>query len=188
MKEIIIGSTINLKDYEINFVLPKELENSIKESTILITIMFANNETGVVHPIKELGRFANENNVIFMTDATQAVGKIPIDVSDCGVDILTFSAHKMYGPKGIGAIYVKENKKKYLTPQITGGGHENGLRSGTLNVPSIVGFGKASKIAKENKCDLTVNTCHIVASNRSIEEIVDGFNSTGPPSNNMRLK
>ncbi|MDH4459960.1 MAG: cysteine desulfurase family protein [Flectobacillus sp.] len=127
----------------------EEVKEKIKDTTILICLMFANNETGVVHPIKELGKFANENNVIFMTDATQAVGKIPIDVSDCGVDILTFSAHKMYGPKGIGAIYVKENKKKYLTPQITGGGHENGLRSGTLNVPSIVGFGKASKIAKE---------------------------------------
>ena len=118
------------KDGSINL---KEIQEKIKHTTILICLMFANNETGVVHPIKEIGELAKTKNTIFMTDATQAVGKTHIDVSDCGVDILTFSAHKMYGPKGIGAIYVKKNVQKYLTTQITGGGHENGLRSGTLS-------------------------------------------------------
>lgn len=132
----------------------KELEREIKESTILICLMYANNETGVIHPFEEIGELCKENEILFMSDATQAVGKIAIDVKNSPIDILTFSAHKMYGPKGIGAVFVKKDIKISITPQITGGGHENGMRSGTLNVPAIVGFGKAAENAlKELESD-----------------------------------
>src|SRR5690606_11150075 len=113
-----------------------ELEQAIRPDTILVSVMYINNETGVIQPIKEIAKLAQEKGALFMTDATQAVGKIEIDVDDLGVDLLCFSGHKMYAPKGIGALYVK-NKTK-LTPQIHGGGHEQGLRSGTLNVPGII--------------------------------------------------
>ena len=113
--------------------------------------MTVNNEVGVVQDIKEIGRIARENGVLFHTDAVQAVGKIPFDVQEMNVDIASLSAHKMYGPKGIGAIYVRRrNPRVLLSPLIDGGGHERGMRSGTLNVPGIVGFGKAAEIAKED--------------------------------------
>ncbi|MFW5659661.1 MAG: IscS subfamily cysteine desulfurase [Bacteroidota bacterium] len=127
-----------------------ELREAIRPETILVSVMFANNETGVIQPIKEISQIAHENGALFMTDATQAVGKIPVDVNEYGIDLMAFTAHKMYGPKGIGALYVRRrNPRVKVTAQVTGGGHERGMRSGTLNVPGIVGFGKAAQIAKE---------------------------------------
>ena len=124
-----------------------KLEQSIRTDTILVSAMYVNNETGVIQPIKEIGILAHEKGALFMTDATQVVGKIEINVDDLGVDLLCFSGHKMYAPKGIGALFVR-NKVK-LTPQIHGGGHEQGLRSGTLNVPGIIALAKACEIANQ---------------------------------------
>ena len=125
----------------------KELEAAIKPTTILIAIMYANNEIGVVMPIKEISAIARKHGVLLFTDATQAVGKIPVDVNKDGIDLMAFTAHKMYGPKGVGALYVRrKNPRVKVTAQIDGGGHERGMRSGTLNVPGIVGFGKACEI------------------------------------------
>jgi cysteine desulfurase len=124
-----------------------ELQKAIRPDTVLVSVMYVNNETGVIQPIKEIAKLAHEKGALFITDATQAVGKIEIDVNDLGIDLLCFSAHKMYAPKGIGALYIR-NKTK-LTPQIHGGGHEQGLRSGTLNVPGIIALAKACEIASE---------------------------------------
>ncbi len=122
----------------------EELESSIKPATVLIAIMYANNETGVIQPVREISRIARKHNVIFFTDATQAIGKIPVDVNKDGIDLMAFSAHKIYGPKGAGALYVRrKNPRVKITAQMDGGGHERGMRSGTLNVTGIVGFGKA---------------------------------------------
>lgn len=128
-------------------ITPEQIEAVIQPHTVLIAVMYANNETGVVMPVQEIGAVARRHNVFFFTDATQAVGKIPVDVNRDNVDVLAMSAHKMYGPKGIGALYVRrKNPRVRLTAQIDGGGHERGLRSGTLNVPAIVGFGKAAEL------------------------------------------
>jgi len=125
-----------------------ELRNAITDKTILISIMMANNEIGVIQEIGEIGKLAKQKGVIFHTDASQAAGKIEIDVEKLGVDLLSLSAHKMYGPKGVGALYVrKKNPRVRLVPQMDGGGHERGMRSGTLNVPGIVGLGRACEIA-----------------------------------------
>jgi cysteine desulfurase len=125
----------------------KELEAAIKPTTILIAIMYANNEIGTVMPIKEISAIARKHGVLVFTDGTQAVGKIPVDVNKDGIDLMAFSAHKMYGPKGVGALYVRrKNPRVKVTAQMDGGGHERGMRSGTLNVPGIVGFGKACEI------------------------------------------
>ena len=127
----------------------KELEAAIKPTTILISIMYANNEIGVIQPIREISALAKKNGVLFFTDAVQAVGKIPVDVNKDGIDLMAFTAHKMYGPKGIGALYVRrKNPRVKVTAQLDGGGHERGMRSGTLNVPGIVGFGKAAELAR----------------------------------------
>ena len=129
-------------------VEPEGVRRAITERTILITIMYANNEIGTIHPIAEIGRIAKERGILFHADAVQAFGKIPCKVDDLNVDLMSMSAHKMYGPKGIGALYVRMGKPRVrLVPLIDGGGHEKGRRSGTLNVPSIVGFGKACEIA-----------------------------------------
>jgi cysteine desulfurase len=126
----------------------KDLEAAIKPNTILVSVMYANNEIGVVQPIKEIAAIAKKHGALFHTDATQAVGKIPVDVIADGIDLLSFTAHKMYGPKGVGALYVRrKNPRVKVTSQIDGGGHERGMRSGTLNVPGIVGFGKACEVA-----------------------------------------
>ncbi len=125
----------------------KELEAAIKPTTILIAIMYANNEIGVVMPMKEISAIARKHGVLLFTDGTQAVGKIPVDVNKDGIDLMAFTAHKMYGPKGVGALYVRrKNPRVKVTAQMDGGGHERGMRSGTLNVPGIVGFGKACEI------------------------------------------
>ena len=124
-----------------------ELEAAIKPNTILIAIMYANNEIGNIMPVKEISTIAKKKGIIFFSDATQAVGKINVDVNKDGIDLLAFSAHKLYGPKGIGALYIRRRGPRVkLVPQIDGGGHERGIRSGTLNVPGIVGFGKACEI------------------------------------------
>lgn len=124
-----------------------ELEAAIKPTTILIAIMYANNEIGTVNPMKEISAMARKHNILLFSDATQAVGKIPVDVNKDGIDLMAFTAHKMYGPKGVGALYVRrKNPRVKVTAQIDGGGHERGMRSGTLNVPGIVGFGKACEI------------------------------------------
>lgn len=128
----------------------QELEAAIRPDTILVSIMWANNEIGVIQPMAAIGEICTRKGVLLMSDATQAVGKILVRPSETGVHILAFSAHKMYGPKGIGALYVSQRKPRVkLAPQIHGGGHELGMRSGTLNVPAIVGFGKAAAIAQE---------------------------------------
>ncbi|MDX2047809.1 MAG: IscS subfamily cysteine desulfurase [Chitinophagaceae bacterium] len=128
-----------------------ELEKSIRPTTILISIMYANNETGVVQPVKDISAIARKHNVIFFTDATQAAGKIPIDVNKDGIDLMALSAHKLYGPKGAGALYIRrKNPRIRVTAQMDGGGHERGARSGTLNVPGIVGFGKACQLSMEH--------------------------------------
>lgn len=127
------------------------LENAIRPDTILIAIMYANNEIGTIMPMKEISAIAKKKGVLVFSDATQAVGKIPVDVNEDGIDIMAFSAHKMYGPKGVGALYVRrKNPRVKLAAQIDGGGHEKGMRSGTLNVPGIVGFGKACELARIN--------------------------------------
>ena len=145
------------KGYEVTFlgvdkdgmIDLEELKGAIREDTILITLMAANNEIGVLHPLAEIGKIAKENGVLFHTDATQAVGKVPIDVMEMGIDMMSISAHKMYGPKGIGAMYVRRRKPRVrLSPIMHGGGHERGMRSGTLNVPGIVGLGKACEICQ----------------------------------------
>ena len=127
----------------------QELENAITDKTILIAIMYGNNEIGVVQPIREISKIARKHGVLLFTDGTQAVGKIPVDVMADGIDLMAFSAHKMYGPKGVGALYVRrKNPRVKVTAQMDGGGHERGMRSGTLNVPGIVGFGKACELCK----------------------------------------
>jgi cysteine desulfurase len=125
-----------------------ELETSIKPTTILIAIMYANNEIGIIQPVKEISAIARKHGILFFTDGVQAVGKIPVHVNKDGIDLMALSAHKMYGPKGVGALYIRrKNPRVKITAQLDGGGHERGMRSGTLNVPGIVGFGKAAELA-----------------------------------------
>ncbi|HEY1849584.1 MAG TPA: IscS subfamily cysteine desulfurase [Candidatus Binataceae bacterium] len=128
---------------------PDAVRAAITDKTVLITIMYANNEIGTIHPVAEIGRIAKEKGIVFHCDAVQAVGKIPVDVDRDGIDLLSMSAHKIYGPKGVGAIYVRSKGPRVrLTPQMDGGGHERGMRSGTLNVTGIVGLGKACEISQ----------------------------------------
>ena len=146
--EKIGGQVTYLQVKEDGLIDLKELENAITDKTILITIMWGNNEIGVLQPVREISKIARKHGVLFFTDGTQAVGKIAVDVNADGIDLMAFSAHKMYGPKGVGALYVRrKNPRVKVTAQMDGGGHERGMRSGTLNVPGIVGFGKACEIA-----------------------------------------
>lgn len=127
-----------------------ELEAAMTPETILVSIMYGNNEIGVIQPIKEISAIAHKHGALFMTDAVQAVGKIPVDVNADGIDLLALSAHKIYGPKGVGALYVRRKGPRVkVTAQMDGGGHERGMRSGTLNVPGIVGLGKACELCGE---------------------------------------
>lgn len=127
----------------------QKLEEAITDKTILISVMWANNETGVIQPMKEIGDICAKHGVLFMSDATQAVGKIPLDPKATGVHLMAFTAHKMYGPKGVGALFVnRKNPRVKVTAQMDGGGHERGMRSGTMNVPGIVGFGTAAELAR----------------------------------------
>lgn len=132
----------------------KELEAAITDKTILVSIMYANNETGLIQPMKEIGEICARKGVLFMSDATQAVGKIPVNPKELGIHLMAFTGHKMYGPKGIGCLYVsRKNPRVKVTAQVDGGGHERGMRSGTLNVPGIVGFGEAARLAKLEMAD-----------------------------------
>lgn len=144
-----IGGEVTYLDVQADGLIDlKQLEAAITDKTILIAIMYGNNEIGVIQPVKEISAIARKRGVLFFTDATQAVGKIPVDVQADGIDLMAFSAHKMYGPKGVGALYVRrKNPRVKVTAQMDGGGHERGMRSGTMNVPGIVGFGKACEIA-----------------------------------------
>jgi cysteine desulfurase len=136
-----------------------DLRRAITPKTILISIMYANNEIGVLQPIAEIGKIAKQAGVLFHTDAVQAIGKIPVDVERDGIDLLSISAHKLYGPKGVGALYVRrKNPRVQLAPMIDGGGHERGLRSGTLNVPGIIGLGKACDICAKEMADESTRT------------------------------
>ncbi len=136
-----------------------ELQKLLRDDTILVAVMMANNETGVIQDCEEIGRICREKKIIFLSDTTQAVGKMRVNVDEQSLDLCTLSAHKMYGPKGIGALYVRrKNPRVSLHSQITGGGHERGLRSGTLNVPALVGFGKACELANEGGWDYGIHT------------------------------
>ena len=129
---------------------PEDVRKAITDRTVLISIMLVNNEIGVIQPVEEIGKIAKERGILFHCDATQGVGKIPVNVQSMGVDLLSYTAHKLYGPKGVGALYVRrKNPRVRLSPMMDGGGHERGMRSGTLNVPGIVGFGKACEVAME---------------------------------------
>ena len=131
-------------------VNPDEVRKAITDKTILISIMLANNEIGTINPVAEISRIAKERGILFHCDATQGVGKIPVDVEAMGIDLMSFTAHKIYGPKGVGALYVRrKNPRVRLAPMIDGGGHERGMRSGTLPVPLIVGFGKACELCEQ---------------------------------------
>ena len=141
---------------------PDQVRRAITDKTILITIMAANNEIGTIHPIAEIGRIAKEKGIVFHSDATQGVGKIPMDVEKAGIDLLSASAHKIYGPKGIGILYVRSKGPRVrLTPIIDGGGHERGLRSGTLNVPGIVGLGAACEVAGQEMEQESARLCSL---------------------------
>ena len=130
----------------------EDLKRAIDDKTILVSIMYANNEIGVLQPVAEIGKICREKGVIFHTDAVQALGKVPVDVNAMNIDALSLSGHKIYGPKGVGALYVRRrNPRVQISEQINGGGHERGMRSGTLNVPGIVGLGKACEIAREER-------------------------------------
>lgn len=130
-------------------VLPEELERAIRKDTICIALMYANNETGMINPVREIGHVARKHGICFMCDATQAVGKVSVDVCGDHIDLMPFSAHKMYGPKGIGALFIRTgNPKIHLFPQQHGGDHERGNRSGTLNTPGIIGFGQAAELCR----------------------------------------
>jgi cysteine desulfurase len=152
----------------------EDLKRAMEDRTILVTIMWANNEIGVLQPVTEIGKLCRERGVIFHTDATQAIGKIPVDVNKNNIDVMSISAHKMYGPKGVGALYVRrKNPRVQISAIIDGGGHERGMRSGTLNVPGIVGLGKACAIASE---EMAKESCKLAGlRNRLRDKIMGGL-------------
>ncbi len=166
---------------------PEELRRAVTDKTVLISIMAANNEIGTIQPIEEIGKIAKEKGVLFHVDAAQAAGKIPLDVEKMGIDLLSISAHKMYGPKGTGALYVRsKNPRVRLAPLIHGGGHEFGIRSGTLNVPGIVGFGKACEIAEK---ELPEEAKRILGLRKKLHELttkgLEGVHLNGHPEKRL---
>lgn len=168
---------------------PADVEAAMREDTFLVSVMAANNEVGTIQPISEIGRITSENGVIFHTDAAQALGHIPMDVEEMEIDLMSFSAHKMYGPKGIGALYVRRrNPKVHLDPLLRGGGHERGMRSGTLNVPAAVGFGKAASLASRR----VPGSESCMAELRDtlfdgLRDLHEGVKLNGPPLDGARL-
>ncbi len=185
---------LEAKGFEITYLPVKEdglidlyhLKDALRPDTILVSVMFVNNEIGVLQPLKEIGRIVHQVGALFMTDGTQAVGKIPIDVDELGVDLMGFSGHKIYGPKGIGALYVRDMPDKLaLSAQIHGGGHENGLRSGTLNVPGIVALGTACELAQN---EIHENSTYITKLRDHLEtELLKISNTTVNGSTTNRL-
>lgn len=153
-------------------VSPQQVADVMTDKTILVSVMFANNEIGTIQPLREIGALCRERGVFFHTDATQGVGKLPFNVDELNVDLASFTAHKMYGPKGVGALYVRrKNPRVRLVPTMFGGGHERGFRSGTLNVAGIVGFGAACRIAK---AELDKDIAH---ANSLLHQLLDTFQS-----------
>lgn len=147
-----------------------DLKKALRADTILVSVMFANNETGVIQPVREIAELTHANNSLFMCDATQAIGKVRVDVEEEHIDLLCTSAHKLYGPKGVGALYVRRKGPRVnLLAQLDGGGHERGLRSGTLNVPGIVGLGKACEMAQAQMWD---NAAHISKLRTRLEQFL----------------
>jgi cysteine desulfurase len=182
------GAEVTLLPVDKNgFVSTKDLEAAIRDDTILISIMFANNEIGTIEPISEIGRIAKANNILFHTDAAQAVGHINVNAYEMNVDMLSFSAHKFYGPKGVGGLFVRTYSPFVkLSPISFGGGHERGMRSGTLNVPGIVGMAEALNIAtkemnKENKADRTL-TKNILA---KLQQVFPDIKLNGDQKNRL---
>ncbi|MBB6142699.1 cysteine desulfurase [Silvibacterium bohemicum] len=150
----------------------EDLKLAMDDKTILVSIMFANNEIGVIQPVAEIGKLCHERGVLFHTDAVQAVGKIPVDVNAMNIDALSLSGHKIYGPKGVGALYVRRrNPRVQISEQINGGGHERGMRSGTLNVPGIVGLGKACELAGE---EMVAETKRLIALRDKLKAKLEG--------------
>src|SRR5207253_2876204 len=137
---------------------PEQVRKAITDKTVLVTIMFANNEIGTVQPVAEIGAICREKGVLFHCDAVQGIGKLPFNVEEMKVDLVSISAHKFYGPKGIGALWVRRKPRVRVAPIIDGGGHERGMRSGPLNVPAIVGFGKACEIARREMAEEGLRT------------------------------
>lgn len=165
----------------------EELRSSIKDNTILISIMAANNEIGTIAPLEEIGTLAKERNILFHTDATQAIGYIPINVQKMNIDLLSLSGHKVYGPKGVGALYVRNSRPRVkILEQIHGGGHERGMRSGTLNVPGIVGLGKALEICSV-ELDFYQNKLSGLRDSlwKTIKEVLDGVEINGHPTKRL---
>jgi cysteine desulfurase len=168
-------------------VNPDDVRNAITDKTILISVMLANNEIGTINPVQEIGKIAKAKGILFHCDATQGVGKIPVDVQAMGIDLMSFSAHKIYGPKGVGALYVrKKNPRVRLVAQMDGGGHERGMRSGTLPVPLIVGFGKACELCEQN---MSAESARLTAMrNRLQTAIMEGLEESylnGHPTNRL---
>jgi cysteine desulfurase len=147
----------------------EQLGDTVTEDTALVCVMLANNETGVIQPVKEIAAMAHAKGALFMSDATQAVGKIAVDVKNIGVDLMPFSAHKFYGPKGIGALYISADAKIKLQPQLHGGGHQRGMRSGTLNVPGIIGLAMACEIAGT---DMEADTTRLTVLRDKLESVL----------------
>ena len=164
-----------------------DLRNAFTPQTVLVSVMMGNNEIGTLQPIAEIGAICRERGVLFHTDATQCIGKMPMDVEALPIDLMSFTAHKMHGPKGIGALYVRRRAPRVrLSAQIDGGGHEQGMRSGTLNVPGIVGFGKAAEICQnelpEEQRYLTRLRDRLI---RGILETIEGTSLNGPPTERL---
>lgn len=164
----------------------QQLEECIKPTTILIAVMYANNEIGVIQPIAAIGAIAKKHNIVFFSDAAQAVGKVPVNVQEDGIDVLALSAHKIYGPKGVGALYVRrKNPRVRLAAQQHGGGHEKGLRSGTLNVPAIVALGKACELCR---LEMTAETKRIETLRNTLETsllALEGTRINGDTNNRL---
>ncbi len=187
------GSVTYLEVDKYGQVNPEDVRKAITDKTILISLMHANNEIGTIHPIAEVGKIAKEKGVLFHVDAAQSVGKVPIDVNAMGIDILSLSGHKIYGPKGVGALYVRRtNPRVRLAPVIHGGGHERGFRSGTLNVPGIVGLGKACELARAEFPEGIEKVRRLrdrlqAGLNRELDEIYLNGHSTDRLPNNLNI-
>ena len=168
-------------------VSPEQVEQAICDDTILISVMLANNEIGTIQPIAEIGKIAKEKGIFFHTDATQGFGKIPIDVNELGVDLLSATGHKIYGPKGVGILWVRSRGPRVrLTSQMDGGGHERGMRSGTLNVPGIVGFAKAAELAQAEMAEETARIMELRERlNKKITDELDEVYLNGHPTERL---